>query len=322
MLSQKRRCTLCIIEHFGNADAVPQPPERCLSRQVGIVRCCPNSSLLISNCLRPTPNSSLLTKTGVFTMLLPLLMTTIAGLSTGLGGLIAALFRPTPRLMAFCGGFAGAVMLTVSLADLAPALLDFYGALLSPFGCGAAAAALLLGGMLAAWLLACALPDEDTLADRFGSRTQGSAMRAALVTGAALLLHNLPEGILTLLTNVSDPQLGARTALAIALHNIPEGLAVAVPFACATGSRAKGAVAALVSGLAEPAGAVLAALVLAPLLTPGLLNGIVAVVAGIMLWVAAAQLLPAAFEPAWRKMGVTGFCVGVLMMILGIAALA
>ena len=193
-------------------------------------------------------------------MLLPLLMTTIAGLSTGLGGLIAALFRPTPRLMAFCGGFAGAVMLTVSLADLAPALLDFYGALLSPFGCGAAAAALLLGGMLAAWLLACALPDEDTLADRFGSRTQGSAMRAALVTGAALLLHNLPEGILTLLTNVSDPQLGARTALAIALR--------------------------------------------------------------IMLWVAAAQLLPAAFEPAWRKMGVTGFCVGVLMMILGIAALA
>ena len=30
--------TLCIDEHFGNADAVPQPPERCLSRQAGIVR--------------------------------------------------------------------------------------------------------------------------------------------------------------------------------------------------------------------------------------------------------------------------------------------
>ena len=106
-------------------------------------------------------------------MLLPLLMTTIAGLSTGLGGLIAALFRPTPRLMAFCGGFARAVMLTVSLADLAPALLDFYGALLSPlwlWGCGCGTAA---GGMLAAWLLACALPDEDTLADRFGSLHPG-----------------------------------------------------------------------------------------------------------------------------------------------------
>ena len=29
-----------IIEHFGNADAVPQPSERCLSRQAGIVRGC------------------------------------------------------------------------------------------------------------------------------------------------------------------------------------------------------------------------------------------------------------------------------------------
>ena len=29
-----------IIEHFGNADAVLQLPERCLSRKAGIVRCC------------------------------------------------------------------------------------------------------------------------------------------------------------------------------------------------------------------------------------------------------------------------------------------
>ncbi len=32
-----------IIEHFGNADAVPQPPERCLSRKAGIMRCCLNT---------------------------------------------------------------------------------------------------------------------------------------------------------------------------------------------------------------------------------------------------------------------------------------
>ena len=34
-----------IIEHFGNADAVPQLPERCLSRKAGIVRYCPNCGL-------------------------------------------------------------------------------------------------------------------------------------------------------------------------------------------------------------------------------------------------------------------------------------
>ena len=32
-----------IIKHFGNADAVPQPPKRCLSRKAGIVRCCLNT---------------------------------------------------------------------------------------------------------------------------------------------------------------------------------------------------------------------------------------------------------------------------------------
>ena len=35
-----------IIEHFGNADAVPQPPERCLSRKAGIMRCCLRFSLI------------------------------------------------------------------------------------------------------------------------------------------------------------------------------------------------------------------------------------------------------------------------------------
>ena len=33
-----------IIEHFGNADAVPQLPERCLSRKEGIMRYCPRFS--------------------------------------------------------------------------------------------------------------------------------------------------------------------------------------------------------------------------------------------------------------------------------------
>ena len=251
----------------------------------------------------------------------PFVLTTLAGLSTGLGGVIAALFHPTPRLLAFCGGFAGAVMVTVSLADLAPSVMEFYGQSLSMLGCGFAVTGLLLGGMLTALFLGKALPGEETLAARFGSRAQGAAMRTALVTGAALLLHNLPEGILTLVSGVADPSMGARTALAIALHNIPEGLAVAVPFSCATGSRGKGAAAALTSGLAEPAGALLAWLFLRNFVTPGLLNGIVALVAGIMLWVAADQLLPTAFESDNRKTGVVGFAFGTLVMILGIAAL-
>ncbi|MCI6444750.1 MAG: hypothetical protein ACLUZX_06795 [Subdoligranulum sp.] len=39
---------MCIIEYFGNADAVPQPPERCLSRKAGIVRYCRKYKVILS----------------------------------------------------------------------------------------------------------------------------------------------------------------------------------------------------------------------------------------------------------------------------------
>ena len=42
----------CFIEHFGNADAVPQPPERCLSRKAGIVRYCLISKTKENNAFR------------------------------------------------------------------------------------------------------------------------------------------------------------------------------------------------------------------------------------------------------------------------------
>ena len=54
-------------------------------------------------------------------MLFALTLTTLAGLSTGLGGLVVLLFkRPRARMMAFSMGFAGGVMLTVSLSDMLP----------------------------------------------------------------------------------------------------------------------------------------------------------------------------------------------------------
>ena len=58
-----------IIEHFGNADAVLQLPERCLSRKAGIMRCCldfpaappvysaPNGSSGLSGVRSPSPSA-------------------------------------------------------------------------------------------------------------------------------------------------------------------------------------------------------------------------------------------------------------------------
>ena len=97
---------------------------------------------------------------------------------------------------------------------------------------------------------------------------------------------------------------------------------MAVPFAYATNSRAKGALAALVSGLAEPAGALVALFLFRSLFTTGFLTGTMVLVAGIMIWVALAQLLPTAFRPGPPPARhFRGAAAGCLLMLLGIAAL-
>ena len=143
-------------------------------------------------------------------------------------GILAVLVKPGDRLLAGAMGFAAGVMIAVSLADLCPGAAGYYLKAFSPLGAGAALASLFAMGMLLAALLERCLPEEAAFAGA-GEGKRGMALRSAVATGLALLLHNLPEGILTLFTGAADPHLGARTALAIAMHNIPEGLAVSVP---------------------------------------------------------------------------------------------
>lgn len=291
------------------------------------------------------------------TLLTALLMTTLAGLSTGLGGLLVLWRRPDEGAVSLALGFAGGVMLAVSLADLVPAGLAYYGTVFgSGFAAGCAAASLLLCGMAVAGLLGRCLPDENEgLALLLGgSGTEGAASSAetlkngapaalpgavagqpadglrlrtralhcGLAVGMALLLHNLPEGILTLFSGVADPRAGLRMSLAIALHNIPEGISVAAPLWYATRSRVKSAGAAFASGLAEPAGALLAWCLLRGLLTEGFLNGLTLLVAGVMCWVSAAELLFSGFAMDQKLPTAAGFALGVCTMTLGIAALA
>lgn len=150
------------------------------------------------------------------------------------------------------------------------------------------------------------------------SKTRAAALRGALATMAAIVLHNLPEGILTLFTNAASSALGPSLALAIALHNIPEGIAVAVPVYYATRSRAKSLALALGSGLAEPVGALAAFCLLRGLFSPLFLNGLLALVAGVMLQVSFAQLLAAGFSFGKNSACAAGLAVGTLCMGVGL----
>lgn len=161
-----------------------------------------------------------------------LCMTTLAGLSTGLGGLLVLWRLPGKKLLARSLGFAAGVMLAVSLGDLTPMGMEYFSARLPPAAAGAAAAGLLLAGMLTGAAMDGILPEEKTLWNSIAGQDADDRRRAlhcGVVVGLALVAHNLPEGILTLFSGVQDPREGLRLSLAIALHNLPEGISTARP---------------------------------------------------------------------------------------------
>lgn len=250
-----------------------------------------------------------------------MLLSVLAGLATGLGGLAAALL-PTidKKSLAASMGFAAGVMLCVSAVDMLPHAVGVYSGWMAPLKALGAAASLCLLGIIAARALGGLLPDPRQLAGR-GGEGRAAAARTAMVVALALAAHNLPEGMLTLLGGLESPAFGLRLAVAVALHNIPEGIAVSVPMAYASSSRWKGAAWALASGLAEPAGAIAAALLFRGALGPGLVNGSIAFIAGLMSGVSAFELLPGGLRTGGWRPTLLGLLVGIGGMLLGIGLL-
>ncbi len=250
-------------------------------------------------------------------MLYAITVTVMAGLSTGLGGLCVLLFKkPSEKILALSLGFASGVMITVSLSDMVPHTVLSYSKFMNEQKAALCAASLCAMGMVIAHLIAKLVPDIRPIGGYDEKRA--NIMKSAIVTTLALVAHNLPEGVLTLFTNANDPAIGTSLALAVAMHNIPEGIAIAVPVFYATKSRLKGFFYALASGVAEPVGALLAYGLLSSYISPLFLNGIIAAVAGIMLYVSFDELLYQGFLYSEKALATLGVCSGILTMHIGI----
>ena len=138
--------------------------------------------------------------------------------------------------------------------------------------------------------------------------------RTGLLVALGLGIHNFPEGMATMGAALQDTKLGLAVAVAIAVHNVPEGLAVAVPVWAATGSRRKAFLWSFLSGLAEPAGAVLAFLLLGAFLTPVLLSAMLGLVAGFMVYVSLDELVPSSREYGHEHLSILGVGAGMAVM--------
>lgn len=247
-----------------------------------------------------------------------LLLTAGAGLATTIGSLLGlAVRKPGPRFMGFTLGFSAGVMVLVSFVELLQGSINFIGFM-------PAHVAFFLG-MSSIFLIDFLVPhdyiDSHDHNGHHDGQSENGMMRIGLLVAFGIGIHNFPEGMATFAGTLKDVRLGGAIAVAIAIHNIPEGLAVSAPIYAATGSRRKAFLWSFLSGVSEPIGAAVAAVVLLPFLTEVVLGWVLAAVAGIMISLAMDELAPAAKSFGSEHAPILGVMAGMFIMALSLWAL-
>lgn len=255
-------------------------------------------------------------------ILIPLILTLLAGLATVIGSLIAFLSnRTNRRLLSFSLGLSAGVMIYVSFVEL---FAQAQSVLIREMGDKpglSLAVACFFGGILLIGVIDRLVPSAENPhearsleAIRQQPKKNAQLMRTGVMMALAIGIHNFPEGMATFMAALENPALGIAIAIAIAIHNIPEGIAVSVPVFYATGNRQKAFLYSFLSGVAEPVGALIAYLFLMPFLSPVLMGCVFAVVAGIMIFISLDELLPAAHEYGEYHLAIYGLVVGMVVM--------
>lgn len=241
----------------------------------------------------------------------PLLVSTIAGLSTVIGAFVI-LFKwkekNINKFITFSLSLSLSIMIGISITELIPEstfyIITDYELAKGIFTC---CFSFLIGILLIFWLNkkinAYSLENQDLY-------------KLGILSMLALMLHNLPEGIATFMSAYKDMDLGIKLGIAIMLHNIPEGISIAVPIYYATGSKKNAFLKTLISGLAEPLGAFLAYIFLARFVTDTLISIVLLFVAGIMITLSIQKLFPEALKYKENKFIWLGMGVGVLLTLL------
>lgn len=239
-----------------------------------------------------------------------LLISSFAGISTLLGGLVVYFkFKDKNGFIAFALSFSLSVMISLSIFELLP---DSFITLSSRFG-------LLVGIIfttvmfLIGKFLVTKINKKLTLL-----QNKDNLYRVGLLSMIALMLHNFPEGIATFMASYNDLSAGISLGIAIMLHNIPEGISISVPIYYATGSKKRGVIYSLISGLAEPLGAILAFIVLKNYINDVTIALVLVIVAGIMITISINEMLPEVNSYNKKNISILGIIIGVILVIVNL----
>ena len=232
-----------------------------------------------------------------------ILLTTIAGLTTLLGTIIVFINKNDniiPKTLSFASG----VMITVSIIDLIPESINYINKTFKTIP------TLLIIGIFVSLGMILSM----TIDKYINSEREGELYKIGVISMFTIILHNIPEGIITYLSTKTNIKLGISLTIAIALHNIPEGISIAIPIYYSTKSRGKAFLYTLASALSEPLGALLAHLFLSKIINNIIMGIILSIVTGIMLQIALYELIPTSLK---YKIKIYKYIlIGILIMLL------
>jgi zinc transporter, ZIP family len=252
------------------------------------------------------------------------LLTLFAGLSTGIGGLLAFHKRAaSKKFLTLALGFSAGVMIYVSFVEIFPKAIESLQEVYPDSrGYFLATIAFFVGiGFIAVidWIVPNKenpheIPDFNLTKDQSEAKEKKNLMRMGVFSALAIAIHNFPEGLATFIAALESPALGISIAIAIAIHNIPEGIAVAIPIYQATGSKRKAFGYAFLSGLAEPIGALIGYFFLLTIFSDLTFGFTFAFVGGIMVYISLDELLPTAEKYGEHHISIIGLVAGMALM--------
>ena len=242
-------------------------------------------------------------------MLYPFILTTIAGLATLLGTIpIFINIKDHRKIISSSCAFASGVMICISVIDLIPESIKYLNTKYSSITVISLSFLFLMIGIIISMIL-------DKTVDKYSQ--SNNLFKVGILSMIAIILHNIPEGIITFIVSNKNIILGLSICIAIAMHNIPEGISIAVPIYYSTKNKLKALGYTFISALSELLGAILTYLFLGKYISETIIGLILSLTAGIMIQISYNKLLPTSNNYN-HKMSTIFFIIGFLFMIINL----
>ena len=235
------------------------------------------------------------------------LLTIIAGFSTIIGYLFIYIKNDKNGIISKSLGFASGVMITISIIDLIPN--SFLS--INKYNNSKYTIIFILMGLILGIILSSIIDQKIGKKSKNGLKLY----KLGVITMLVIILHNIPEGIVTYITASNNIKLGVRLSIAIALHNIPEGISISIPIYYSTNNKFKAFLYTFISGISEPIGAIITYLFLSKYINENILGIIYSLIAGMMINIGINELYKESINYN-KKNTILYFIIGMLIVII------